>query len=125
MFDFAHYGNTVFRPAKRWADKQRIDIIIFDEAIDRKELEDNLRTGKSVTTAHEAQLINMIIKYSDCFRLRGARRTILDYEFSIDTGASPPVCCRLPIYGPHEKPIIMELINSLIDNDWIDECGGE
>ena len=63
VFEFAHYSNTIFRPAKRWADSQRSDIIIFDEAIDRKELEDNLRTGKSVTVTHKAQLTSMIIKY--------------------------------------------------------------
>ena len=123
MFDFAHYGNTVFRPAKRWADQQRCDLIAFQENTERKELEENSRTGKSITAVHKAQLTSLIIKYWDCFCLRGARRTILDYEFSIDTGASPPVCCKRPVYGPHEKPIIMNLMEILIDNDWIDECG--
>jgi len=50
------------------------------------------------------------------FCLRGARRTILDYDFAIDTGNSPPVCCRRPKYGPHEKPIIMNQIESLLQN---------
>ena len=94
VFDFAHYGDTVFRPTKRWADRQRNDVIVFDEIVDRKELEDNLRTGESITVVHKAELTSMIIKYWDWFCLRGARRTILDYEFSIDTGASPPVCCK-------------------------------
>ena len=60
----------------------------------------------------------------DCFCKRGARRTILDYEFAIDTGASSPVCYRRPTYGPHEKSIIMDQVKSLLANDWIEECGG-
>ena len=88
MFDFAHYDNIVFRPAKRWADRKREDVIIFEEATDGKELEDNLWLGRSVTAAYTAQLKNIIRKYSDCFGLRGARRTIVDYQFIIDTGVS-------------------------------------
>ena len=80
--------------------------------------------GFPVTAVHKGGLTSIIIKYWDCFCLHGARRTILDYEFSIDMDASPPVYCKRPVYGPHEKPIIMKLINSLIDNDWIDKCGG-
>ena len=37
-FDFAHHGNTVFRPSKRWADKERDDLIKFDEENDMAEL---------------------------------------------------------------------------------------
>ena len=62
MFDFAYYSNTVFRPAKQWADRKREDVILFEEATDSKELEDNLRLGQSVTAAHKAQLKNMIKK---------------------------------------------------------------
>ena len=62
----------------------------------------------------------LIIKYWDCFCAKGARRTILDYEFVIDTGSSPPICCCRPKYSPHEKPIIMDQIASLIANNWIE-----
>ena len=67
---------------------------------------------------------HLVIKYWDYFCAEGAKRTILDYEFAIDTGASPPICCRNPTYGPHKKSIIMEQISSLLDNDWIVVCGG-
>ena len=50
--------------------------------------------------------------------------TILDYKFSIDTGASPPVCCRNPTYSPHEKHSIMTQIKILLENKCIRECGG-
>ena len=49
---------------------------------------------------------------------------ILDYEFAIDTGKSKPVCCYCPTYSPHEKPIIMKQILSLLANYWIEEYGG-
>ena len=38
-------------------------------------------------------------------------------------GASHPVCCRKPTYGPHEHSIIIAQVDSLFKNDWIIECG--
>ena len=29
-FNFSHHGNTVFRPRKRWADKERNNLIKLD-----------------------------------------------------------------------------------------------
>jgi hypothetical protein len=49
---------------------------------------------------------------------------ILGFEFCIDTGASPPVCCRKPHYSPHEGKIIMEQICVLLHNEWILPCLG-
>jgi hypothetical protein len=46
-------------------------------------------------------------------------KPILHFEFAIDTGGSPPVCCRKPRYGPHESMIIMTQIQVLLDNGWI------
>ena len=89
-----------------------------------EELMQNLHIGKNVKEIYKDQIIGIVKKYWDCFCAKGACRTILDYEFAIDTGASKPVCCRRPTYGPHEKPIIMDQISSLLANDWIEECGG-
>jgi len=124
VFDFSHYGHTDFRPTDRWADRDRTDIIKFDEAEDLVELQTNLKVGATVLPEYKVKVEEIIKKYWDCFCLKGARRPILDYEFCIDTGASPPVCCRRPSYGPHEKPIIMEQIKLLLANDWIEKCGG-
>ena len=120
MFDYSHHGNTVFRPTIKWSESLRDDIIVFDKATDSQELYDNLNVGKNVSAAHKSAIIQLIITYWDCFCVVGARRTILDYEFAIDTGSSPPICCRRSKYGPHEKPIIMEQINSLLANDWVE-----
>ena len=124
VFDFAHFGKTVFRPKIRWADKPRHDIIQYDKLKDEEELTANLHVGNNIEKRHSDAIILIIQKYWDSFCKRGARRTILDYEFSIDTGAAKPFFCRRPTYGPHERPIILEQISSLLDNDWIEECGG-
>ena len=124
VFDYSNYGHTVFRPKKKWTDRPRIDIISFDKATDTKELESSLVLGKDTSPVNAERIKGMIRKYWDCFCLKGTKRTILDYEFAIDTGASKPVCCRKPTYGPHEAPIIMEQIQMLLNNDWIRECKG-
>ena len=76
---------------------------------------DNLKIGNTVSDTHKSEIVALIVKYWDCFCLRGARRTILDYVFAIDTGNSPPVCCCRPKYDPHEKPIIMNQIESMLE----------
>ena len=123
VFDFAHHGNTVFRPRKRCADKERDNLITFDAENDMADLPENLKVGINVLPVYQARVKAIIMNFWDCFCVKGARRPILDDEFSIDTGASPPVYFRRPAYGPHEKPIITEQIDSLLANDWIEECG--
>ena len=72
---------------------------------------------------HKSEIKELIVKYWDCFCQKGACRPILDYEFTIDTGASKPVFYKKPTYSPHERPILLEHIKSLLANDWIEERG--
>ena len=102
MFDFKHYGKTVFRPKIQWAERPRTDLIIYNQIIDEEEMRKNLNVGEDVIEEHKITLEEVIIKYWDYFCKRGARRTILAYEFAIDTGVSSLVCCRRPTYNPHE-----------------------
>ena len=44
---------------------------------------------------------------------------MLDFEFYLDTGESPPVCCRQPVYGIHKRKIMTAHIEVLEDNDQI------
>ena len=37
---------------------------------------------------------------------------------------SPPVCCRVPRYRPHESNIIMDKIGDLLKNDFIEKRKG-
>jgi len=125
VFDFKVYGNTVFRPrSKPWLERPRDDQIMFNEEKHREELQSHIKIGKTVTAHTSDTITNLVIKYWDCFCEEGARRTIFDYEFAIDTGNAKPVCCRKQPYGPHEAVIIMKHIHDLLANDWIEECGG-
>ena len=54
------------------------------------------------------------------FLKKGTRRPILNYEYSIDTGTAKSVCCKKPRYGSYESNIIMEHVNILLGNNWIE-----
>ena len=62
-------------------------------------------------------------KYWDCFSKESAKHTILGYEFYIDTRNTKPVFCRKPQYGPYKYKIILEQVQTLIKNVWIEKCG--
>ena len=49
---------------------------------------------------------------------------MLDFEFCIDTGNSPPVCCKQPVYEFHERKIMNELIDDLENSGLIRDCEG-
>ena len=68
--------------------------------------------------------MRIVKKYWNCFCKKGARRPILNYEFSIDNGTAKPVCCKQPLYGPYESKHIMEHVKTLLENDWIERCEG-
>ena len=73
-----------------------------------------LKIGNTASTESIERLISIIKKYCDCFCKKGTRRTIIGYEFAIDTKASPPVCCKVPRYGPHKSKIIMDQIGDIL-----------
>ena len=85
---------------------------------------DNLKIGKDASQEARDAIISVLKDHWDCFAKEGVRRTILGYQFSIDTGTSPPVCCKKPAYGPHESEIMMEQIRNLLLNTWIRRCKG-
>ena len=124
VFDYHRYGKTVFRPATKLKDSTREDYITFDPEVDMAELDNNIRIGECVAHNHIATINGIVKKYWDCFCKRGARRPILNYEFGIDTGTAKPVCCRKPRYGPYESKIILEHVEALLENDWIERCEG-
>ena len=68
----------------------------------------------------QEHVISLVKKYWDCFCKDGAKRTILGYELSIETGNAKPVFCRKPQYGPYESNIIMEKVRDLLGNQWIE-----
>ena len=51
-------------------------------------------------------------------------RPILEFEFCLNTGNSPLVCCRQPVYGFHENKIMTKQIADLEANGLITNCEG-
>lgn len=49
---------------------------------------------------------------------------MLDFEFCLDTGNSPTVCCRQLLYGFHESKIMTAQIADLEANGIITDCEG-
>ena len=122
-WDFSNYGKTVFKPKLDWQDTQRDDLINFQDS-HQDELEADLRMGTGVDKETKEEIVNIIKKYWDCFCKEGAKRTVIGYEFGIDTGNAKPVCCRKPSYGPYEAEIIMTFVRQLLNNEWISRCEG-
>ena len=125
ILDYGQYGKCVYKRKVEWFDNlNRQDIIIYDDAKHASELEKDLKFDDSVPLEIRSKVTEIIKEYWDCFIKEGAKRPILSYEFGIDTGGAKPVYCRKPTYGPYESKIIMEQTAQLLENGWIERCGG-
>ena len=100
------------------------DIHVWDAHRDQNEFDTDFHINPDIDSETRTTIVHTIQKYWDCFYSAGVWKPILDFEFCIDTGSSPPVCCRKPHYGPHETRIIMQQLDILLDNGWIEECEG-
>ena len=58
------------------------------------ELEKDLIIGDHVNKELRNRIMGIIKDYWDCFIKEGCHRTILGYEFSIDTGDAPQFAAR-------------------------------
>ena len=91
----------------------RDDIITWDFTTHNKELHDNLKIDKDIPKHIREKVILFNRYYWDPFDEGGVSRPVIDYEFCIDTGVSPPVYCRLPRYEMHEDKIMGKHIKTL------------
>ena len=121
-FIFERYGRVVFR-AKPWIPGHRNDVIMFDAKLHEKDFK-ALKVNKTISKEIGDVLFAICRTYWDCFASEGVQRKILGFEFSIDTGDHTPVCCKKPVYGPHESVVIMEHIKTLLHNRWAKEIQG-
>ena len=94
----------------------RKDIIVFNEADHAAELARDLKFDATVDKETRNSVTSIVKEFQDCFIKEGAKRTILGYEFGIDTGGVQPVCCRKLSNGPYESKVIMEQITQLLRN---------
>ena len=117
-FDFKEFGNTIFWPAEHtWNRGERDDIIKFEESKHTAEFNKGLRVSDKVSAEIKQQVKDIVVKFWDSFCKVEARKTIIGYEFAIDTGDSKPICCKQPNYGPYEAEIIMKQLKALLNND--------
>ncbi len=123
IFEFEQFGRAICHPPEPFSNI-RTDIHLWDPDRDMPELTKNLKIGTAVDPKTRAAITDIITSHWDCFYSEGVKYPILYFEFAIDTGASPPVCCKKPHYGPHESKIIMAHIAVLADNGWIRKCFG-
>ena len=73
VFDFVHYGKTLFRPNIQWKDRVRDDIILYNKSAHKEEMTQGLKIGKSVDPTTKDSLISLVTTYWDCFCEEGAR----------------------------------------------------
>jgi hypothetical protein len=123
IFVFEQYGKAICHPAAPFV-HTRTDIHLWDRTRDLPEFDKNFVIAKDVDPAVRCSIVAIIESHWDCFYSAGVQFPILHFEFAIDTGASPPVCCKKPHYGPHESKIINAQVKVLEDNGFIKLCYG-
>jgi hypothetical protein len=114
-------GNSVRRVPAAVA-STRTDIHSWDAARDTPEFNKHIKIGDHVALASRGKIEIMIQKHWDVVCEAGVSKTVLGFEFAIDTGGSQPVCCRKPRHGPHESKIALEQQEVLLANGWIRKC---
>ena len=102
----------------------RDDLLLLNECLHAPQLTKHLHLSNSIDAEVQDTILQVIKDNWDAFDEHGVNRPVLGYEFCIDTGASPPVCCRLPKYGIHESKVMTEQIQALDNNKWIRDCKG-
>ena len=92
ILDYGQYGKYVYQPNLDWDNNsKRQDIILYNDNTHSAKMSQDLLFNDSVDVATRTPIKAIITKYWDCFVKEGAKRTILGYEFGINTGGSKPV----------------------------------
>ena len=117
------YSKAMTRPL-RWLPRPRNDIILWDSISFTAKLMKDFHIDSSIDTNIRQSILSIIKDNWDFVCEQDDSRLMLDFEFCLDTGESPPVCCRQPVYGIHERKIMTAHIRVLEDNDWICDCVG-
>ena len=100
------------------------ELIIWNKLIDEAELVRDLNIGQDIDVSIRQSIIKIVQDNWDSFCERGVSRPMLYFEFCIDTGNSPPVCCKQPVYKFHESKIMNKLIDDLEYSGLIRDCEG-
>ena len=114
------FGQSLWRKKERTG--KRPDIIRF-EPKDNQQLEKNIN-WEGCNPQHKHLIVPIIKEYWDVFAQEGLKNPILGFQFVVDTGASKPICCRLPRYGLYEAPVIKRICDGLKHNGIVEEDTG-
>ena len=90
----------------------RDEVVLFDAKKDMAKLEKNLQLD-GCPEELKPEVVSLVKEYWDVFCEEGLKDPIQCFSFQINTGESPPVCCKIPRYGPHEALIINKLVEQL------------
>ena len=99
-------------------------MIIWNKLIYEAELVRDFHIGQDIEASIRQSIIKIVQDNWDYFCERGVSRPMLYFEFCIDTGNSPPICCKQPVYELHESKIMNKLIDALENSDLIRDCEG-
>ena len=100
MLNYSQYGKCMYKAKVTWdSGVERMDLILYKESEHQKDLDKDIKFGSDVDSATKLAVTGIVKNYWDCFIKEGAKRTILGYEFGIDTTGAKAVCCRKPSYG--------------------------
>ena len=123
LYFFKPFGKCVKRSAS-WEPRLRSDLIHWNESLDSPELERDFCMGDQADDSTRRSVLSIIRSNWDSFCERGVSRPVIDFEFCIGTGDSPPVCCRQSKYGYHERKIMNTHIQALDNSGLITDCTG-
>ena len=123
LYVFKSFGKSIKR-SRHFTHRSRSELIIWNKLIDEAELVRDLNIGQDIDASIHQSIIKIVQDNWDSFCEQGVSRPLLDFEFCIDTGNSPPVCCKQPVYGFHESKIMNRLIDDLENSGLIRDCEG-
>ena len=123
LYFFKPFGKCTKR-SPTWTPFLRSDLILWNESLDTLELLRDFCIGEYVDTSIRQSVLYIVKSNLDFFCQQGVSRSVLDFEFCIDTGDSVPVCCHQPNYEFHWRKIMNHYITALENNELITDCEG-
>jgi hypothetical protein len=118
---FEEHGRVVIED--KAALPPRNDLVIYNPEKHLKEFEKNIQ-WRGCPGELQIVLRTIIHKFFDVFAEEGMQNHIRGFEFNIDTGTVKPICCKQPVYGPHESRVIIALVEKLEKKDIVEDDEG-
>jgi hypothetical protein len=116
---FEEHGKAMLKTTKPLP--PRTDEIHYDAAKHEEKFNANIQ-WRDCPAQHRPIIEALIKEYWDVYCATGMENPIQGFEFTIDTGTSKPICCKVPRYGPHESRVMDRLVKmleskGLVEND--------